>query len=108
MLPKNYTLLSAGDMSDDIESSAIDLTFYFGVAIQAIWTGIPTGAIKLQASNNNGTTWDDIADSSQTISGAAGSFLWNVWQAYYQKIRVVYTFTSDTGSLSVQVNGKGM
>lgn len=89
-----------------------------GAAIQAVWTGTPNGTIKLQCSvDPKGitpgesfptlTNPEDIADSSYAITGSAGSFTWNVSEAYFPWIRVVYTNTSSTGTLDVRYNTKG-
>ena len=105
-----------------INSTPVPLDQIFGYAVQAIWTGTPNGTLKLQAScdaplnttqtSNGGpdavTNWTDIADSSDMISGSAGSYMWNVDGAYYRYVRVVYVNTSSTGVLNVQITVKGI
>lgn len=77
-------------------------------SIQAVWTGTPTGAFKLQGSNDVGTTddgagvtnWTDIAGSSSSVSGAAGNQLWTVGLCGYRWVQLVYTNASGTGTVA--------
>lgn len=83
------------------------------VSAQVVATGAPVGVLKFQASNDLSsplgvapTNWTDIA--SQTVSvGAAGTFLIPTFNACYQYLRVVYTKTSGTGSISCNVKTIG-
>lgn len=91
-------------------------------SIQLVFTGTPGGNFKLQVSNDLGkinatseaeqvsgvTNWTDVADSAQTIS-AAGDHTWAVENAGYRWVRVLWTFTGGSGTLtSARVNGKGV
>ncbi len=83
-------------------------------AIQVMFSGAaPTGSFKLQASCDAGnhrasgeanqyatvTNWTDVANSATAVS-ASGSVLWNIADPGYQWVRVVWTFTSGTGTVS--------
>lgn len=91
-------------------------------AIQIVFTGTPSGDFKLQCSNDPGhidgqtkavqarniTNWTDITGSSITVS-AAGDITWNAENVGYLWVRVVYTRTAGTGSLtSARINVKGV
>lgn len=91
-------------------------------AIQLVFTGTPQGNFKLQASCDKGSinsqakdsqdngivNWTDIDDSAQTIS-AAGTHMWNAENVGYQWVRVVWTQTGSTGTLtSAKFMGKGI
>jgi hypothetical protein len=114
----NESLLSAGDMSGNLNSSPLSLEFAFGYALQCVFTGAPVGTLKLQGSNDappdanfqfasfSPTNWTDITGSSAAVA-AAGNVLFNGTGTYYRYVRAVYTFTSGTGSLSVVGNTKG-
>jgi hypothetical protein len=105
----------------EIDSAPLRVDQIFGLAIQATWTGTPNGTIKLQAScdtpptasqvANGGpdavTNWSDISDSSYSISGVAGNYMWNINGAFYNYIRIVYVNASSTGSLSAKACVKG-
>lgn len=102
------TLLAAGDISGDLTSSSQQLDQIFGFSIQAIFTtsGSLGGILKLQASLD-GVNFDDIANTSQTLS-AAGSYTWNLADTNFPWVRVVYTHHSgDSGVLTVLFFGRG-
>ncbi len=117
----NDLIISAGSMTstDVINSDPFWVGHAMGYAIQAVWTGTPTGTIKIQVSidpqeptvGNSGeptvTNWEDLASSSYSITGSAGTYMWNVTSAYYRWVRVVYTNASGTGTLNVRFNTKG-
>lgn len=97
-------LLTAGDMSANVESAVQNLNQDFGFAMQAVYVGAPVGTIKLQASVN-GVDYGDVANSSFAVS-AAGTSIWNV-QSEYLWIKVVYVATSGSGSLDVYIITRG-
>lgn len=106
----NDNLLSVDEttVSSSLAASAnykpVSLAHAVSYSIQLVYTGTPAGAFKLQASNDVGqpqasgeaakyagvSNWTDIADTSVTIS-AAGNTLWNVENAAYLWVRVVWT-----------------
>ena len=120
-------LLTNGNMATSINSNGEDLNQIFMYSIQAIWTGAPVGSLKLQVSNDdvpsapvgnatpgtaqanvssNVVNWTDYTGSTTAVSGP-GDFMWIVSDGGYKWVRVVYTATSGTGSLTVEYNGKG-
>lgn len=99
--------------------------------IQAVISGgaAPTGTLKLQGSLDalddpstnlpgiRGTSvegiplasvmnWTDIAGSSVAVTNN-GNWVWNVADSGYEWVRLVWTFTSGTGTLSARFKGKG-
>ncbi len=120
---KNENLLDdSGSVS--LATSANLKATYLGhicnYAIQLVFTGTPAGSFKLQCSNDPAhpasassaqqvsgiTNWTDIADSSQVIS-AAGNHAWNIENAGYAWVRVVWTASgvgSGTPTLTVARN----
>lgn len=119
--------LSMQDSATDIGAGSTNLaTIWLGhcamAAIQLVFTGSPVGSFKLQAScdepRDSATTpslvaagvtnWTDISGSSVSIS-AAGDIMWNIENPGYNFIRVVWTRTSGSGSLTVaRINVKGI
>lgn len=116
-------VLNQTTMNANLVSTPIQLYQMFGYAIQLVWTGTPTGTFKLQASadpvpqgppasaSTMPTHWSDIANSNQAVS-AAGTYMWNIPDAMYNYVRLVYTDTSgglSTAVITVKIfNGKGM
>lgn len=112
-------LLTAGNMAGTINSNGEDVNQIFMFSIQAIFTGVPVGSLKLQISNDdvpmglqgqdpaiNVVNWSDYT-GSQVAVAAAGNWMWIVSDGGYKWVRLVYTATSGTGSLNVEYNGKG-
>lgn len=97
-----YTLINAASMTADVTSIPIEIGGIRGVSISAVYSGSPNGTIKLQASVDSGTNWSDVASSSFAIS-SAGVFIWNYDPVAVPLLRVVYTFSSGSGSLTVTV-----
>ena len=118
---KNDALtLSGTDLSSNVTSDPIWLGHIAHYSIQLIFTGTPMGAFKLQASNDEGaktnnlenasiTNWTDITGSSTNIT-AAGDLLYNVENAGYRWVRLVWTDSATvTGTLTVaRYNLKGV
>src|SRR5271165_6644265 len=113
-------LVTNAVMNTNIASAGIPLLEIIGYAIQAEFTGTPTGTFKLQASNDNcpkgpqppvqPTNWTDIANSPYTVS-ASGDYMWNVSWTQYNWVRLVYTDTSggtSTAVLNSVLNAKGL
>lgn len=119
----NDELLTASvTLDDDYNSPAILLATAEMYAVQLVFTGTPNGAFKLQASNDFGdpanpvesarasgvTNWTDLSGTSTNVS-AAGSLMFTVDKAPYRWVRVVFTHSSSTGSLtSIRFNSKSI
>ena len=101
----NYKIVHNGDMSQDITSTTVDLSKTVGYAIYAKWTGAPAGTIKIRVAVNE-VNFVDLPNTERTIT-VADDFMWNVKDVYYDKVQVVFTRSSGTGVLNVQINGKG-
>lgn len=119
----NDTLIDApADLSSPWTSKAIWLGHVTNYSIQLFFTGTPEGSFKLQCSSDAGTKsnlgeayietglthWTDIANSTQAVD-EAGDHTWQVENAGYPWVRVVWAPTSGTGSLtSARFNTKGI
>lgn len=118
---QSLTLDSTNMASATITSRGVWLGHIADFSIQLVFTGAPVGTFKLQASNDVGTEdkggagwsdtgvthWTDL-DSSQAIS-AAGDLMYNYRGAGFRWVRVVYTKTSGTGTITVaKANCKGI
>lgn len=120
-------ILTGCDMSTtSCTSIGLDMNQYFGGSIEAVFTGSPSGTFVVEVSSDNVqpcvvgqancpsapnpggnvVNWVTYTGSSESIS-AAGNFLWNLTHAGYRWVRLVYTKSSGTGSLSATFTGKG-
>ena len=116
----NEPIITNAVMNHTISSAAIPIVNSFGYTVQAVYTGTPTGSLKLQGSNDKfeyvnaaqpqvPTNWNDIKNSSFSIT-SAGICTWNVQGPFYNYVRLV--FTDGSGGLSTAVlnatfNAKG-
>jgi len=112
--------LSGTDMESNITSSPIWLGHIVNYSIQVVFTGSPNGAFKLQASNDKGandfkiasasvTNWTDISSTSTNIT-TAGNLMYNIENAGYRWVRLVWTdSSSSTAAITVaRYNVKGV
>lgn len=107
------TIINAANMTGTINSEAIWLQSIYAYAIQASWTGTPTGDLSLEVSSDvtndpaSVATWTTYTGTSQSTAGAAGNHMWDVTEAGHKWVRVKYVHTSGSGTLTVVFNAKG-
>lgn len=115
----NASLISAAltmTSTNTVVSDPFRIEHLRGVSIQAVWTGTPAGNFQVQGSNDLGqydgetvtglTNWSNIG-ATVAAGGAAGSNMFNLDGAHYRWVRLSYTNTSSTGSItSVRANAK--
>lgn len=118
MRTKNDQLnLSSSDVSSSITSDAIWLGHIVNMSVQVVLTGSPNATLRLEASNDEGATennlanatitnWTEIPTTSQTVN-AAGSVLINLQDVGYRWFRLVWT-GGGTGTISARYNLKGI
>jgi hypothetical protein len=112
---------TAGDMSlASVTSETINLENILFLAIQAIWSGTPTGTIKLQAScdvgrENTGnldgvgvSNWTDVPSATLSPAGSASSGFIELKESGFKWARLVYTRSGGSGSLTARFNAKGV
>ena len=120
-------ILKNATMTGTVNSFGIDCCGQnqFALAsIQAVWTGATAaGTLTLQISDDdvpvnpastsgnadpaaNVVNWSTYTGSSETVSGP-GNFLWNMVFVGFRWVRLSYTASSGTGSLSATFSGKG-
>lgn len=111
-------IITNAAMTGNVSSIGLDINQLYLGSIQATYTGSPTGTIKVQVSDDivavapgadpsaNVVHWDDYTGSSTAVAGA-GSITYNLSFTGYRWVRLVYTFTSGTGTLNATFSGKG-
>lgn len=108
-------------------SAGLYLDQVFGLSFVATWTGVSAaGTIKVQVSNDqvspagysymnaaglydpaqNVVNWYDYAGTVQTIAGA-GSFFWNMSTPGYIWAKLLFTYSSGTGTINANACIKG-
>lgn len=101
----NKKVYDADSMATNLDSpeAIVEVSEVGGFCVHAIWTGTPDGTIHIQGSND-GINFVEI--NSQATGGAAGQHLLNVERQHYKFVKVNYTATSSTGSLTAYVSAK--
>jgi hypothetical protein len=112
----NAPIITAGDMSGNIASVPVLIDQSQMISIQAVFTGSPTGTLKVQISDDPGkllsgtpsgiVNWSDYTGSSVAVS-AAGNQAFDIWAIGAKWIRIVYTASGGSGSLSATAQTKG-
>ena len=106
------TTLSAANAATTQNATPSDMSTMVAISAQAILTGSPVGTLTFQASNDltyNGqtqTNWTTIPNTSVAVN-SAGTYLLPKIDSCYQWVRVVYTATSGTGTVTVNVKALG-
>lgn len=105
----NIPIVINGNMTLTIHSIPTNLDTAASYAVQAIFTGTPSGILQLEGSNDNDdvtpTNWTIITDSIQNIT-ASGSYLVNVEFPVYCWVRLSYIPTAGSGTLNAKINAK--
>lgn len=122
MKPAPFPLISNASMAANFISSVVDLQQTWIYSIQANWSGPTVGEFKLQVSNDivplvttqdtpyfQPVNWSNYSGSTSSASAGAGSsnFVWNVLSPGYRWVRLVYTQSSGSGTLSANILTKG-
>jgi len=102
----NKKIIDAVSVAGDTTSDSLEVKEAVSIAVQAIWAGSsPSGTVSIQASND-GTNFKELSGGSITVSGNTGNDLKNFADCGFAYLRAVYTHSSGSGTLTVQVNAK--
>ncbi len=97
-------IVTAGDMSANVVSSAFNILAYRSFSLHAEWAGSPAGNLQLQVSND-GSNWFDQG-SPVAAGGAAGEEMFSEQFSPWAYARLDYDSTSGTGTLNVYAIAK--
>ena len=105
-----FFILQNGDMSESsLVSDTIDLVGITTFKIITYWQDgtAPLGVLSLEATTNNGVTYDTLLESEQSISDDDGFHIWHFPYNPITQIRARYLRTSGTGTMTIfiQVGG---
>jgi hypothetical protein len=93
------TQMLSGVTAADVTSEPIQLGDLIFFSIHVVVTGSDVvGTFTLEASNN-GTSWVTVASSSQAITLSDDVF-YDVREATYRYVRLVFDYTSGTGTIT--------
>jgi hypothetical protein len=104
MKPLNEKALDA--VTDTANSTEIKSDFQVACSVQVVTTSTIAGAVKLQFSNDPQNVagypvnWSDIAGATVTLSGSAGVFHIPKTEICYNYMRVVFTKSGGSGTVT--------
>lgn len=112
----DFKLFNAADLSQaSLTSSVCDLDSMYGYSIQAVFSGDAIGTLSIQASNDPFPVTDltigrivNYTTVSTLPLTAPGSVLDNIDAAHYKWVRLIYTKTSGSGSITANLHAKGV
>lgn len=101
-----YTSLSAGNMAGNLISDVTDIRWLDNIVVYLTFTGSPVGGFSVEVSPDQ-TNWYALAIvPTPTAVGISGNHRIELNQLSDPYIRVTYTRTTGTGSLTVVIAGK--
>ena len=119
--PYNVVPAASGNMLSTLQSPPTNISGLDDVGYSLSWTGTPNGTFTVQVSLDyspglaptdypiNAGTWSTLTLSTAiTASGSPDNAFIDVTLVSAPWIRLVYTPSSSTGTLSVWVCGKGL
>lgn len=100
-----YKLLDATSLGATVSSLSIEVTRLIYASLAVEWTGTPTGSLVIEVKNGD-SPW--IATTfTQALSGAGGNKMFEFTLMPWEAMRLTYTRTSGTGSISAHFIAKG-
>lgn len=111
---KGTKIIDGGSMAGNLDSGIINnaqgdssVSFLDNLGFQFVWTGTPTGTIAVVASIDGvNFTALDFSPAISQPSGSASSSLANVNQFPFKWVKVTYTRSSGSGSLTVYYSAR--
>lgn len=103
---------SSNSMTENLTSNSIDIRTVYGCSLQFKYTGAPEGTMTVEATDDEivpaaSQNWVTVAGSSVTVTGV-GDWIYNIADLNTGFIRLRYTFTSGTGTLTAKIVTKGV
>jgi hypothetical protein len=99
-------LLSGQSMGASVTGPWTDIGWLDNLVFNIAFTGTPTGTFAVQASPDQTLVQQIELSGTPTASGAADDIRIEMNQVPDKFIRLVYTRTSGTGTLSCWISGK--
>jgi hypothetical protein len=103
-------MLLNGSLGASIKTDPYQTSLIKRYSIQATLSGTPVGNIKLQVSDVGGTNdadWADYPSSQVNLTGTANTpLIWDIRDTATDFVRVVYTRTSGTGTITIRLSRK--
>ena len=120
-IPEKGKVATPQSMNASFNGNPFKIDFSWGYSICAAideTSASLVGTLHLQASNNafqdnvqnevrSDAVWVDIPNTSAVLDGGDDQVFWNVSDANYEAVRIVWTRTSGQGTMSTYILAKG-
>lgn len=105
---KSYKIFDAQSLAATVSSNPTSCINLDKASIHVVWTGTaPVGVLTVQARNGELDAWYDLDFGAViSVSGASGEHQIVFNEMPFTDIRLVYTRTSGTGSLTATISAK--
>ena len=105
---KAYKMIDAGDLSGNIQSNTTSVINMDKASISVQWTGSsPVGTFEVLARNGEDDAWQALDfGAAISVSGNSGDHRIVLNELPFTDLRVDYTSTSGTGSVTATITAK--
>lgn len=101
-------IVTAGNMSGNVTSISVGVQYLDFISIEVVITGTPTGTLDVQISHDN-SNWVSVPLSSTAVitSGSPSPIIFeNIEALPAPWVRMVYTATSGSGTMSATLSAR--
>ena len=107
-----YRIVNAVSAGATATSGSTSIRFLDNVSVSVQWSAgsTPVGVYTIEGTVD-GLIWKTVPDDAATtasVSGASGSYMLKFSNCAFDKMRVVYTRTSGSGTLDAYIMGKSL
>lgn len=108
MKTKVTTIINAGTMTGTsvLTSSTVDMSQASLLGLTFTWTGAAVGTFSCEVSHD-ASSWASYTITLPTVSNNAGTYAVQLVDFAHQFLRVKYTNSSSSGSLTIKACVKG-
>ena len=101
-IAQKFNVIEAGDLSGNLTSAITDCEQMDRISYTGVWSGTGvSGAVKVFKSDDK-VNWSEMPmNATLTLSGTSGDFLLECTEVNFKYIKLTYTFSTGTGSLTV-------
>jgi hypothetical protein len=102
-----FEVIDAGDMSGTLTSLSTNIQYLDRVGYHIVFTGSPTGTFSVEVSNDD-TNYVEVTLTTAITASGSGDTAYIEVESAAPFVRLKYTFSSGTGSLTVTLTGKSI
>lgn len=95
-------------LDQDRYSPPFYLRDWKGLSLQFKWDGAPVGAFRLEVCVEEVLGWVALPEMTKSFNGTAGMDLFEFGNITAPLLRLVYTWTSGTGTLIASIYAKAL